>query len=414
MTDDRVGSCDVLHLPEPVSGPVDSNAGARKSKTNARRLFLQECRKSLVEGAAAWNNLSDDEKKKYFDKANAINASTNGASPKQGAQSAPRLALARCDDDDSDVPTTSIPPSAPQAVLATSDKCIDPAREVEADEGDDDDGARTEADGDANEDGDEAGDDATTDDGDDDERVISGQGKLPAAAAGAAAAAARSAADPRVAGYCALLVTSRGLGKRVQLSDFKGGKRGRKGIKGVKLMCDDVVVSLSVVLSDQLAPAPKRPREPWQLYAESQVINLQPVEPQPEPDTAQNFCEVFAALSEEQQKPFHERHEEDVKVHQAAVKARKKQEQELSGLGQILVCTARGSVNRVQVCSVDVQKRIAAGKALIALRNKDQVCSATLLSSVERADDQDRTTKSGTDAQQAPPSPTGAVPDATV
>jgi len=179
-------------------------------------------------------------------------------------------------------------------------------------------------------------------------------------------------------------------------------------------MCDDVVVSLSVVLSDQLAPAPKLPREPWQLYAESQVINLQPVEPQPEPDTAQNFCEVFAALSEEQQKPFHERHEEDVKVHQAAVKARKKQEQDLSGLGQILVCTARGSVNRVQVCSVDVQKRIAAGKALIALRNKDQVCSATLLSSVERADDQDRTTKSGTDAQQAPPSPTGAVPDATV
>mmetsp|Transcript_96907 Transcript_96907/g.207910 ORF Transcript_96907/g.207910 Transcript_96907/m.207910 type:complete len:105 (+) Transcript_96907:3-317(+) len=68
-------------------------------------------------------------------------------------------------------------------------------------------------------------------------------------------------------------------------------------------------------------------------------------------------------------------------AYQKAVDARHAAE---SKLGQVLICTSKGFVSRVQVGSVEVQRKTTRGRLLMRVdRACDEVCTAIVVSSFD-------------------------------
>ena len=238
----------------------------------------------------------------------------------------------------------------------------------------------------------------------------------------AAAAAVRQAC----AKLSVLFVTRRGLGTRVRMTDLKIGKRKQKGRRALRLQPNDSVAAICMTPSDTLPKQPERPREPHFLFHEQQRLSAQPkagtsvagVLSTEAPDgvagalgaaeglavgpgTAEgagakgaavgpDVLEAFNALSEAERLPFIQQHTREREEYAAALERRRKLDLELrSKLGQVLICTKAGSVARVEVSSVDVAKKGAAMKRLIKVNGMDEVCTASLISSVDDDPEQD-------------------------
>ncbi|CAE8584689.1 unnamed protein product [Polarella glacialis] len=186
-----------------------------------------------------------------------------------------------------------------------------------------------------------------------------------------------------------LLVTRLGFGKRVRVSELRVRKRNQKGQKAIRLEVTDSVTAVCVTLSDELPRLPRRARDPAVLYQEQLVSELTLRSPGAELPALPPAEEAFARLKEEKRAPFIERHAKELAAYQAAVEARQASGVTLRAkLGQVLICTSGGAVSRVQVASVDVCKRGQKGRVLMKVPHSDEVCSASLLSSVDAEQDE--------------------------
>merc|ERR1711971_518554 len=130
---------------------------------------------------------------------------------------------------------------------------------------------------------------------------------------------------------CVLLVTERGNGKRVRLTDFPMRRRGNKGLVGIRVHDDeDQVAALHVVSREQMPPAPARPRDAWVLYREHLASEAKQADATA--DTIGRAAAVaaeaevaqaaFNALPEEQRATFAEQNAREAESYTAECEAR--------------------------------------------------------------------------------------------
>mmetsp|Transcript_47962 Transcript_47962/g.89815 ORF Transcript_47962/g.89815 Transcript_47962/m.89815 type:complete len:176 (+) Transcript_47962:399-926(+) len=96
----------------------------------------------------------------------------------------------------------------------------------------------------------------------------------------------------------------------------------------------------------------------------------------------------FDKLSQKQQKPFLLQHQREEEAYKDAQKVRQEAEKAFrEKLGEVLLCTAGGSVLRLLVQHVDVLKRSQQGRCLMKVPRQDTLISASLLSTVDQERD---------------------------
>jgi len=300
-----------------------------------------------------------------------------------------------CDDDDSDNGMEVDAGGKPAAEAAGSDA-----------EGD---GDAEEKDSDG-EKGDDADDKDDKDDKDDDDAEHPGEGT-----------------DEQ----CILLVTEQGMGIRMPLSGkrIKLMRRGGRGRRCIKLSCGrdpDNIVAVCPVSNRGEVKRPNKWREPWLIYhhelkaqkaegeannaAEGEAAAVLAAEPvaEPEPEAqpteetqpaegqeAPNFGgrtgfeefhasrEAFAALDDERKEELQQISDEERRVYDLECQEVSKMEAQ----EEILLGTDRGNICRITVGSVPIVSSLRKGKILVKLGKGDKVCTASLLSSVDEADD---------------------------
>lgn len=92
----------------------------------------------------------------------------------------------------------------------------------------------------------------------------------------------------------------------------------------------------------------------------------------------------FAALSEAERAPFLSRYASEQEAYEQAIKTRRERETVLlSKLGEVLICTDGGFMNRVRVATVPVHKKSHAGRPLMKIKTSDGVATMALITSEE-------------------------------
>lgn len=222
---------------------------------------------------------------------------------------------------------------------------------------------------------------------------------------------------------CILLVTEMGFGIRMPLSLARMGlsRRGGRGRRCMKLLdgakCDNIVAVCSVSNRGEVK-RPSKWREPHLIYhyenkaqqeqeaAEGKANALPdaagsadspPEEAAEEGDDTQQqgeghanaactfvaLRETFNALPEEIRQEYQLRSDEERKVYEekcAEIVTQEAQE-------EILLGTAKGNISRVTVGSIPIVNSLRKGKTLVKLAKGDQLCTVSLLSSVDEAND---------------------------
>mmetsp|Transcript_29070 Transcript_29070/g.52693 ORF Transcript_29070/g.52693 Transcript_29070/m.52693 type:complete len:2014 (-) Transcript_29070:71-6112(-) len=401
---DMLGSCTVAHLDKSLldQSVLDAPATTKRPRADsAYQIFSRAQGLYFNQAASAWSALTEADKEVWNAKAKAAKASLDAtaALDKDGGQ-ATSSKKARtggvCDDDDSDNETT-----AGGGLVARVGSLLGKVRaslgsKAKADLPEDDEAEDADV-GDEEEDGDMGEDDKESEDGEAEVEGEVEEAAKPKAAKDASTSPWARATEP----WSLMLITSHGAGKRVRLDELNVSSRNKLGNKVIRLEADAKVSSLHVTPNDAVPRAPRKPLSAALLYQDS--VNAQQTS-EAAPSTDANAEEVFAALSKEKQAPFLEQHGKEEESYKQAMEERKAIEASLSDkLGQVLLCTARGSVKRVYVAMVDVRRRTMGGIKLMQVPSGDELISAALLSSVEA--EQDEIVSSQQEQEQVPEIP---------
>eukprot|EP00928_Gymnodinium_smaydae_P009830 TRINITY_DN13680_c0_g2_i2.p1 TRINITY_DN13680_c0_g2~~TRINITY_DN13680_c0_g2_i2.p1 ORF type:complete len:2124 (+),score=527.12 TRINITY_DN13680_c0_g2_i2:96-6467(+) len=402
-----------------------------KKARSAFQFFITSTKQTWTEAGKAWAALSEEERKPFEAEAKAAKDALASQQPGAPAVGSKRSRNQVDDDDSEGCPASpaangggSREPAAASASKADAEmEAEGAAEEDEADQDAEPDQEEDDEDGDAMD---------VEDENEGEEAAAAGEEEDGAASAVAAPEAAGGIAGGAVRGraglqrgpqrQCALIVTELGYAKRVRLSEFRLGRRGARGMRGVKLSEGDAVVSLCIVPDGEIPPIPRKPREPWMLYQEHLAlqekaaavgapesapapVEAQQASPSVDPAAAIAAAEArYAALPEAERAEYERRHAAEVETHAGLVERRRQREAELSKLGQVLLCTSKGMMSRVQLSSVGVLKKSVAGRGpLMKMQGDDIVQSASLISAL---DEDDRPPESGA------AEPPGAAPAA--
>lgn len=380
---DVLGSCAIAHLDKSLIDDVPVESSKASRAPSGYQLFLASTGLSWKEASKSWGALDQAEKDEWQAKAGKAAHDASAVPDKASSSKRPRPGAVDDDDSDNDVQQASGLVGKVSRMLGKvrssfgSKEKPDPEDEAEDAEG-----------GDEEEDGDQGEEDKDSEDGDAD--AGEGDGEADAESkpqAGEARACPWARANEP---WSVMIITGKGCGKRVNLSELAvSTRRNRLGKKIIKMEADDTVSSLHVTLNDTIPRIARKPRDPALLYQDS-VLSVQPsAEEAPAPDADVSAEAVFAALSKDKQTPFFEQHAQEMESYKQAVEDRRAAETLLRDkLGQVLLCTAKGSVKRIHVALVDVRRRTHRGAILMKVPPGDELISAALLSSVEAEQDE--------------------------
>jgi len=379
LRDDVLGSCAIAHLDKSLIDDVPVESSKASRAPTGYQLFVASTGLSWKEASKSWGAFDQAEKDEWQAKAGKAAHDASAVPDKASSSKRPRPGAIDDDDSDNEVQPASGLVGKVSHMLGKVRSSFGSKEKPDEDEAEDAEGDEEDGEGEEDKDSEDADADAGEGDGEADAE------SKPQAAEARACPWAR-ANEP----WSVMIITGHGAGKRVNLSELAvSTRRNKLGKKIIRLEAGDTVSSLHVTLNDAIPRIARKPRDPALLYQDS-VLSAQPsAEGAPAPDADVSAEEVFAALSKDKQTPFLEQHAKEVESYQQAVEDRRAAETLLRDkLGQVLLCTAKGSVKRIYVALVDVRRRTHAGIKLMKVPSGDELISAALLSSVEAEQDE--------------------------